>query len=105
MSLTWKCPLLGVFTASGAAWPKTAQLSFQVVRKNCEEFADKGLPNFPTGMPFVYWEQYIYLHGYLWLAVGIVLASTLIVLAIALMNLWAALLLVRTLILEIKSLG
>ncbi|XP_065070103.1 protein patched homolog 1-like [Rhopilema esculentum] len=72
----------------------------KVVRKHCQEFADKGLPNFPTGMPFVYWEQYIYLHGYLWLAVGIVLASTLIVLAIALMNLWAALLLVAVLVMN-----
>ena len=67
---------------------------FQVVREHCESFANKGLQNFPTGLPFTFWEQYIYLHGYLWMAVGIVLVATLTVLTISFMNLWAALIVV-----------
>eukprot|EP00794_Sanderia_malayensis_P007816 gene7816-8662_t len=72
----------------------------KTVREQCSSFADKGLPNFPTGIPFTYWEQYVYLHGYLWMAVGVVLAATLIVLTLCLMNLWAALILVAVLVMN-----
>lgn len=73
-------------------------IHFQVIRQNCESFSTQGLPSFPTGLPFTYWEQYIYLHGYLWMAVGIVLAATLVVLSLALMNLWAALIVVSIIV-------
>ena len=29
------------------------------VRDICRKYEEKGLPNFPTGVPFTYWEQYI----------------------------------------------
>lgn len=29
------------------------------IREICAKFEEKGLPNFPTGLPFIYWEQYL----------------------------------------------
>ena len=31
------------------------------IRDICDKFQEQGLPNFPTGIPFTFWEQYIHL--------------------------------------------
>ncbi|XP_066986955.1 protein patched [Macrobrachium rosenbergii] len=64
------------------------------VRAICKRFEDRGLPNFPTGVPFTFWEQYIKLRFYLVLAILAVLTAVFLVLAVVLMNLWAAALVV-----------
>jgi hypothetical protein len=70
----------------------TVTLTFhsQEVREVCEEFSSRGLPNFPSGYPFTYWEQYINLRFYLLLALLCVLTTTFLVLTITLMNPWLA---------------
>jgi patched 1 len=58
------------------------------VRQICEKFEEKGLPNFPSGIPFTFWEQYIGLR--FWLAVGLVsiLAAVFVVVSFVLMSPW-----------------
>ena len=63
---------------------------FQAVREICDTFTDRGLPNYPSGAPFTFWEQYINLRFYLSLAILCVLLSTFVVLTLVLVNPWLA---------------
>ncbi|KAG8179321.1 hypothetical protein JTE90_021988 [Oedothorax gibbosus] len=59
------------------------------VRKLCETFQEKGLPNFPTGLLFTYWQQYLSLRFYL--TVALVSSFVIIFLLIGVvLNFWAA---------------
>ncbi|KAK3091489.1 hypothetical protein FSP39_020198 [Pinctada imbricata] len=64
--------------------------TIKAIRDICDDFADKGLPNYPSGEPFTYWEQYIHLRFYLAIAILCVLMVTFVVLTIVLMNPWLA---------------
>jgi len=64
------------------------------VRSVCENFELKGLPNFPTGLPFTFWEQYIRLRLFLLSSLVVVFAIIFLVVCIILFNPWAASLLV-----------
>ena len=67
---------------------------FQSVRTICDEFSAAGVPNYPTGIPFIFWEQYIWLGEHLLIAVAIVLSASFVVMAVILCNFWAAMLIV-----------
>lgn len=67
----------------------------QAFRSVCDQFTERGLPNYPSGVPFTFWEQYIHLRFYLLLALLCVLGTTFVVLTIVLMNPWLATVLVR----------
>ncbi|KAL8598952.1 hypothetical protein ACOMHN_006762 [Nucella lapillus] len=60
------------------------------IREVCDEFSARGLPNYPSGYPFTYWEQYINLRFYLLMALLCVLSTTFLVLTLTLMNPWLA---------------
>ncbi|KAJ8316305.1 hypothetical protein KUTeg_006319 [Tegillarca granosa] len=60
------------------------------IRSICDTYSNKGLPNYPSGIPFTFWEQYINLRFYLMLAILCVLFVTFVVLTIVLMNPWLA---------------
>ncbi|CAI9725752.1 protein patched homolog 1-like [Octopus vulgaris] len=60
------------------------------IRSICKEFEGKGLPNYPRGVPFTYWEQYLHLRMYLSLSILCILIMTFLVIAIILVNLWIA---------------
>ena len=62
----------------------------QSIRAICDEFSAQGLPNYPTGIPFIFWEQYIWLGEHLMVAVAIVLAASFVVMALILCNVWAS---------------
>ncbi|XP_022105455.1 protein patched homolog 1-like isoform X2 [Acanthaster planci] len=64
------------------------------VRNLSEYFVEQGLPNYPMGVPFTFWEQYLDLRFYLALSLLSVLGASFLVLAILLANPWAALILV-----------
>lgn len=49
------------------------------VRDLCDKFRAKGLPNFPSGIPFLFWEQYVYLRTSLLLALACALAAVFVV--------------------------
>ncbi|XP_029473971.1 protein patched homolog 2 [Rhinatrema bivittatum] len=60
------------------------------VRAICEEFAQKGVLSYPSGYPFLFWEQYIGLRHWFLLAISVVLACTFLVCAMLLLNPWTA---------------
>ncbi|XP_046825027.1 protein patched isoform X1 [Vespa crabro] len=62
------------------------------VRKLCRKFEERGLPNFPSGIPFLFWEQYMDLRSCLGVALLAALGASIVVIGILLLNLWAALL-------------
>ncbi|XP_022648722.1 protein patched homolog 1-like isoform X2 [Varroa destructor] len=64
------------------------------LRLICARFEERGLPNFPTGLPFLYWEQYLHLRFYLGVATTLILVTVFIVISSVLLNLWSALLIV-----------
>jgi len=67
------------------------------VRAICARFEERGLPNFPSGIPFLFWEQYLGLRRGLALALAAALAAAFLLSAILLLNLWGALLVVLSL--------
>ncbi|XP_033636690.1 protein patched homolog 1-like isoform X1 [Asterias rubens] len=67
------------------------------VRNLSEYFNDQGLPNYPMGVPFTFWEQYLELRFYLFLSLLSVLGASFFVMTVMLANPWAALILVSVL--------
>ncbi|CAM4713375.1 protein patched homolog 1-like isoform X4 [Lepidochelys kempii] len=65
--------------------------AIESVRAVCEEAArERGVASYPSGYPFLFWEQYIGLRHWFLLAVSIVLACTFLVCALLLLNPWTA---------------
>ncbi|XP_076319648.1 protein patched-like isoform X2 [Tachypleus tridentatus] len=64
--------------------------TIEVIRTLCQKYEERGLPNFPTGIPFVFWEQYIGLRFYLCVALICVLTAIFLVVSVVLVNIWAA---------------
>lgn len=62
------------------------------VRKLCRRFEERGLPNFPSGIPFIFWEQYMDLRSCLGIALLVALGASVLVVGILLLNVWAAIL-------------
>ena len=71
--------------------------TIEEIRKICQKFEEKGLPNFPTGIPFIYWEQYVRLRIYLLSALVVVLAAVFLVISVFLLNPWTATLIILVL--------
>ena len=68
--------------------------TIQQIREICAKFENEhGLPNFPNGIPFTFWEQYISLREYLLLALAAGLAAILLVISVVFMSPWAAVIL------------
>lgn len=61
------------------------------VRSLCRKFEECGLPNFPSGIPFLFWEQYMDLRSCLGFALLAALGTSVVVIGVLLLNLWAAL--------------
>ncbi|RWS27495.1 putative hedgehog receptor patched-like protein, partial [Leptotrombidium deliense] len=83
---------------------KEITATIQEIRAISRKFEDKGLPNFPTGITFVYWEQYVLLRIYLLSSLVVVLAVIFLVLCVFLFNPWAASLVIGILLLTIAEL-
>ena len=62
------------------------------VRKITKRFEERGLPNFPSGIPFLFWEQYMDLRNCLGYALGAALVAITIIVWMLLMNIWAVVL-------------
>lgn len=61
------------------------------IRSTCERFVKQGLPNFPQGIAFTFWEQYLHLNANLFTAIGIIAFAVFVVISVLLFNPWAAL--------------
>ncbi|VIO93378.1 Patched protein homolog 1, putative [Brugia malayi] len=60
------------------------------IRAICDEFTANGLPNFPTGVAFTFWEQYLHLSGNLFQAICVIAFAVFCVISIIICNPWAA---------------
>lgn len=74
------------------------------IRAICQKYEERGLPNFPTGIPFVFWEQYVRLPIYAMSALVVVVALIFLVISIFLCNPQAASLIVTLLVLIVAQL-
>lgn len=64
------------------------------IREVCEKFETRGLPNYPSGIPFVFWEQYINLREFLALIIFSALITAFVCVGVLLLSYWAATLIV-----------
>ncbi|XP_019524347.1 PREDICTED: protein patched homolog 1 isoform X2 [Hipposideros armiger] len=64
--------------------------AIEKVRAICNNYTSLGLPSYPNGYPFLFWEQYIGLRHWLLLSISVVLACTFFVCAVFLLNPWTA---------------
>lgn len=69
--------------------PKIRQL-ISVVRELCKKFEARSLPNYPSGIPFIFWEQYIDLRTCLLLIIICALCAAFVCVGILLLSCWAA---------------
>uniref|UniRef100_A0A914XVY2 SSD domain-containing protein n=1 Tax=Plectus sambesii TaxID=2011161 RepID=A0A914XVY2_9BILA len=60
------------------------------IRMRCEKFADAGLPNFPSGLPFTFWEQYLHLTNNLLVAILLITGAVFLVISLLLLNPWTS---------------
>ncbi|KAI1900066.1 hypothetical protein AGOR_G00046210 [Albula goreensis] len=71
--------------------------AIESVRAICTNFSRQGLPSYPNGYPFLFWEQYVGLRHWLLLSISVVLACTFLVCALFLLNPWTACIIVLVL--------
>ena len=64
------------------------------IRGILESFESSGIDSYPSGSPFLFWEQYINLRRNVGLACGLILVACFVATSIFLMDLWSAVLLV-----------
>uniref|UniRef100_A0A4W5M6M1 Patched 1 n=1 Tax=Hucho hucho TaxID=62062 RepID=A0A4W5M6M1_9TELE len=64
--------------------------AIESVRAVCSNYSRQGLPSYPNGYPFLFWEQYVGLRHWLLLSISVVLACTFLVCALFLLNPWTA---------------
>lgn len=62
------------------------------VRELCKKFEERGLPNFPSGILFLFWEQYMDLRSSMTIALVAAWGVSLFVVGLLLLNIWAVLL-------------
>nr|BBF90244.1 patched protein [Eptatretus burgeri] len=71
--------------------------AIESARALCEASARAGVPCYPAGQPFLFWEQYVGLRHWLLLALSVALTCTFFVCSLLLFNPWTAGLLVSVL--------
>lgn len=64
------------------------------IRDICAKYEAKGLPNFPTGLPFIYWEQYLRLPVNLFIGSCVIISTITFVLCIFFFNIKIVLILI-----------
>uniref|UniRef100_A0A3Q2E239 Patched 1 n=1 Tax=Cyprinodon variegatus TaxID=28743 RepID=A0A3Q2E239_CYPVA len=64
--------------------------AIESVRAICNNYSRQGLPSYPNGYPFLFWEQYVSLRHWLLLSISVVLACTFLICALFLLNPWTA---------------
>uniref|UniRef100_A0AAX7UVN3 SSD domain-containing protein n=1 Tax=Astatotilapia calliptera TaxID=8154 RepID=A0AAX7UVN3_ASTCA len=77
--------------------------AIESVRAICSNYSRQGLPSYPNGYPFLFWEQYVSLRHWLLLSISVVLACTFLVCALFLLNPWTAGIIVSVLVLSLMT--
>lgn len=60
------------------------------IRAICDRYTEEGLAVFPTGIAFTFWEQYLLLTWYLFMAIVTISAVVLVVISLIVFNPWVA---------------
>ncbi|EDW32491.1 GL10416 [Drosophila persimilis] len=64
------------------------------IRDLSVKFEGFGLPNYPSGIPFIFWEQYMTLRSSLAMILACVLLAALVLVSLLLLSVWAAVLVI-----------
>lgn len=83
------------FYLSGLSDTESIKNLIMSVRELCVKFEAKGLSNFPSGIPFLFWEQYLYLRTSLLLALVCALAAVFVVSSSSFLNLTSICVLIK----------
>ncbi|KAL3080175.1 hypothetical protein niasHS_013847 [Heterodera schachtii] len=78
------------FYCDGLRDTPTIMRMIREIRAISENYSRAGLPNYPEGVAFTFWEQYLHLDYYLVLAIGIISVSVFCVISTIIFNPWAA---------------
>ena len=84
--------------------PRVGSLALQEIRAIAENFTTMGLPNFPQGIPFSFWEQYFYLIKNLLINLGLITICVYFVVSLLLMSPWAGAIVVAILLMMVAEL-
>nr|XP_029724560.1 protein patched-like [Aedes albopictus] len=68
------------------------------IRELSRRFEARGLPNYPSGIPFLFWEQYMNLRPCLLKAIGCALVAAFCLVALLLLSVWASILIVFSIV-------
>jgi patched 1 len=82
------------FYLHGLYTTKDIKMVIEEIRELCNKFSARGLPNYPSGIPFLYWAQYFNLDLLIFIALGLSILVTFILAIIFLQSLSAALLII-----------
>lgn len=94
------------FYASNIYVTSTITNFVTTVRSICKQYDERGLPSYPSGLPFVYWEQYQDLRQYLCVSMAFAFLFLFVICAILLCNVRAAfIILFMSAILVCQTLG
>lgn len=77
------------FYASDLYQTSTITKFVSTVRSICKQFDERGLPSYPSGFPFVYWEQYQDLHQYLYVTISFAFLFLFVICGLHLCNIQA----------------
>uniref|UniRef100_A0A1I7V5V3 SSD domain-containing protein n=1 Tax=Loa loa TaxID=7209 RepID=A0A1I7V5V3_LOALO len=64
------------------------------IRSVCDRYTELGLPNFPSGIAFIFWEQYLSLRWNLLIAICVITSAVFVVISVLVFNPWAAMMVV-----------
>ncbi|XP_049539908.1 LOW QUALITY PROTEIN: protein patched [Anopheles darlingi] len=78
----------------------TADIKMMIsqIRELCSKFEARGLPNYPSGIPFIFWQQYMNLRPCLLKAIGCALVAAFCFVALLLLSVWGAVLIVLSVV-------
>lgn len=79
------------FYASNLYETSTITKFVSTVRSICKQFDERGLPSYPSGLPFIYWEQYQDLHQYLYVSMACAFLFLFVICGLLLCNVRAVL--------------
>ncbi|GMT15311.1 hypothetical protein PFISCL1PPCAC_6608, partial [Pristionchus fissidentatus] len=93
------------FYTTGLTTTPTIVESINELRAVCDKYTEAGLDNYPQGLAFTFWEQYLTLRWNLFLAILIIAAAVFTVIAALIFNPYAAFLVMIIVVVTTVELG
>lgn len=88
------------FLLSGLDTTESILKTIDEIRSVCDKFTKKGLNNFPTGLPFIFWEQFVNLRLFISIGIFLILSFTFLISFFTFFNIWTSILIVFCLIMS-----